>query len=248
MTLRGAKARLSVPGSLLLLVLATGCQVTLTAGVDAERDGSGWVRAGLGLDAEALRQLGDPRRELRLDDLRQAGWEVTGPRAEGDDLTWVRAAKRFGTPEEAASVAAELSGPEGPFREFRLERSKSFLKTRTSFSGLVDLANGLAGLNDPGVQAKLGDADLELDLAGLQRRFGPDVNRAVRVRVEAKLPGDVTAEGATPIPGGVAWSPPLGEQVRLRATAEAWNLQPVLPAVAALLFAGAALTVVVRRR
>jgi hypothetical protein len=211
-----------------VLVAAGGCQVTLTAGVDAERDGGGWVRAGLGLDEEALRQLGDPVKELRLDDLRQAGWDVSGPRREGDGLTWIRASKRFATPEEGSRVMAELSGPAGPFRDFRVERSRSFFKTRTLFTGLVDLSKGLAGLNDPALQEKLGDANLGLDPAQLADR--------VRVRVEARLPG-----------GAHAWEPALGQEVPLRASSEAWNLVPLVPGVACLLFAAAAAVLVKRR-
>ena len=249
MTRTGAGARLSVAGSLLLLLLlSTGCQVALTAGVEAKPDGSGRVRAGIGLDEEALREIGDLSQGLRLDDLRQAGWEVSQPRQESDGLTWVRISKSFETVARAAQVSAELSGPEGPFRELRLERTRTFFKTRLRFTGLVDLSNGLAGLNDPALQERLGDANLALDLAGLQQRFGDALNRTVRVRVDAKLPGEVKAEGATPIDGGVSWQPVVGEQVQVSATSESWNVRPLVPALAALLFAVAGLVAVLVRR
>lgn len=223
---------------MVVLLLATaGCQVTLSAGVEARFDGSGVVRAAVAFDDEALAEIGDLPTELRLDDLRQAGWEVDEPRKEDDGLTWVRAAKGFATPEEASRVAGELSGPQGPFRDFRLESSRSFLKTKTSFTGLLDLSDGLAGLSDAGVQSKLGDADLGLDLDGLRRRFGPDLDRAVQVRMEARLPGRHET-----------WQARMGEQVRMEARAEAWNLVPVLGAVAALVFAVAALAVTVASR
>ena len=222
-----------------LLFALTGCQVTLAAGVDAAPDGSGTVRAAVGFDDEALAQVGDPRTELRLDDLRQAGWTVVGPRKEKDGLTWVRAGKRFATPEDAGRVAAELSGPSGPFRDIRLQRSRSFFKTKTMLTGVVDLSNGLAGLSDPDLQAKLGETDVGLDVDALRRRFGPSADEAVRVRFDARLPGR-----------SQSWEPKLGEQVRIDVRAEAWNLVPVLGAAAALVFAAAALavTVVGRRR
>ena len=214
--------------ALVLVALATsGCQVALTAGVESERDGSGWVRAGLGLDDEALRELGDPAKELRLDDLRQAGWDVSGPEEEKDGLTWIRVAKRFAAAEDAARVAAELSGPDGPFRDFRLERARTFLKTRTSFTGLVDLSRGLAGLNDPTLQEKLGDYDLGLDR----------LREGVTVRVEAELPGRTQS-----------WQPALGEQLRLEASSEVWNLLPLVPAGACVAFALGAVALLVRRR
>jgi hypothetical protein len=205
--------------------------------VDVRSDGSGTVRAGIGFDDEALAEVGDPATELRLDDLRQAGWNVEAPRKENDGLTWVRVAKGFATPADASRVAAELSGPEGPFRDFRLQHSRSFFKTETTLTGLVDLSNGLAGLSDPGVQAKLGDADLGLDLVGLRRRFGPSLDEAVRVRFEARLPGHTQS-----------WQPHLGEQVRVESRAESWNVVPVLGAAAALVFAVTALAVVIGSR
>ena len=71
----------------------SSCQVTIVAGVDAKADGSGVVRAGVGLDADALHQIPDLRQQLKVDDLRKAGWTVVGPRKEGDGRTWVRATK-----------------------------------------------------------------------------------------------------------------------------------------------------------
>src|SRR5438270_6353996 len=39
----------------LALLLCSACQVTIAAGIDANADGSGVVRAGVGLDEDALR-------------------------------------------------------------------------------------------------------------------------------------------------------------------------------------------------
>jgi hypothetical protein len=221
----------------LLLLWASACQVTLTTGIDVNRDGSGTVQAGIGLDDEGLRELGDPARELRLDDLRQAGWTVAGPAEEKDGLTWVRISKPFARPSEANRVAAELSSPDGPFRDFGIERDRSFFKTRTRFTGRVDLSNGLAGLSDPGLQAALEGADLGIDLAGLRRRFGDGLADTVRVRIEVRLPGR-----------SQSWEPQMGEVLELEAQGESWNLEAVAGASAAVVFAVTALVVVVGRR
>ena len=224
----GAAVRLLLP--LLVLAVGTSCQVTLSSGVVVARDGSGSVRAAIGLDDEALQRLGDPGRELRLGDLREAGWTVTGPRREADGLTWVRLAKPFATPAEADQVAAELSGPDGPFRDFHVERSRSFLKTETTFTGLADLSRGLAGLSDPDLQARLEGADLGL------ASVAPDDMRFV---VEARLPGRTQT-----------WEPRLGERLELRTTVSSWNLQPIMAGAAALLFAAiaVAISLTMRRR
>lgn len=214
-----------------LLLAGTGCQVTLSSGVVVARDGSGSVRAAIGLDDEAVQRLGDPAKELRLGDLREAGWEVTGPRKEDDGLTWVRLSKPFATPAEADQVAAELSGLDGPFRDFHVERSRSFLKTETTFTGLADLSRGLAGLSDADLEARLEGADLGL------ASVSPD---DVRFRVEARLPGRTQT-----------WEPRLGERLELRTSVSSWNLQPILAGTAALLFAAIAVAVgvaMLRRR
>lgn len=208
-----------------LALASSGCQVVLTAGVEARQDGSGVVRAAIGLDDEAALRLGDPTEELRLDDLRQSGWEITGPTKGPDGLTWVRAAKPFATPAEADLAAAELSGPQGPFRDFRLQRERSFFKTRTTFTGLIDLTAGLAGLSDPALDAAVGDFPGRPGAEGL------------RVRLEAELPGHTES-----------WEPPVGEQLRVRAESETWNIVPVAGAAAAVVLAVAALALTVTRR
>ena len=204
--------------------------MVLTTGIDVDRDGGGFIRAALGLDDEALRQLGDPATELRLDDLREAGWAVAAPAKEADGLTWVRLSKPFADADHAGRVAAELSGPGGPFREFRLERRRSLLRTTTAFSGVVDLTAGLAGLYDQGLQDALGDAAPPLDAAAL-------ADQDVRVRVEARLPGEEAR----------VWEPAFGEELRLEATADVLNVRLIGGAAAAVVLTLVAL-VLLRRR
>ena len=184
------------------------------------------MRAGLGMDADALRQLGDPAKELRLDDLRQAGWTVTGPSKEKDGLTWVRIAHSFASPAEADRVAAQL-GP--PFRDLTLRRQRTFLRTKTSLTGTIDLSQGLAAFSDPALQQSLGPG---VDL-------GKVTDENLHVRFEAHLPGQTRT-----------WAPKVGEQLRISARAEKWNVEPIAAAGAALLFAltGLVVLAVTRRR
>ena len=60
-----------------LLLVCSACQVTIATEVDARADGSGVIRAGVGLDREALAQVPDLAGQLQVDDLRRAGWRVT---------------------------------------------------------------------------------------------------------------------------------------------------------------------------
>ena len=234
----------------LLAWAASACQVTIAAGIDVARDGSGRVTAGLGLDAEAVQELGDLATALRVDDLRQAGWEVEGPRPEGDGLTWVRASKPFAEPEQAAAVVAELNGPDGPFRDFRVVRTSSLTRSKTVFTGTVDLARGLAGLSDPELATALGDVDLGLDTEGLRRRFGDGLAQAVRVQATAGLPGKVTTNAPARDGDRALWAPELGQTIQLEASSSAFRVDPVilLVAGAALVLTTAVLLVALRRR
>jgi hypothetical protein len=175
------------------------------------------------MDDDALRQLGDPATELRLDDLRETGWTVVGPAREKDNLTWVRISHRFASAEEANRLADQLGTP---FRDLRLVRSRSFLKTKTSLTGQIDLSQGLAGFSDPALQEALGGADL-----------GTLTDDNVHFAFDARLQGESRS-----------WAPKLGEQVRISAEAEAWKVQPVLAVAAALVLAVTALVVVLAGR
>lgn len=234
----------------LLAWVATACQVDLVGGVDVNRNGTGRVTAAVGLDADAAKELGDVAAALRVDDLRQAGWKVAGPRKEDDGLTWVRAAKPFSGPDQAQATMAELAGPNGPFRDFRLTRTKSLLRSTTTFTGTLDLTGGLSGLSDPGLTERLGDVDLGLDLDGLRRRFGDDLGRSVKVEVTAGLPGKVLTNAPARRSGRALWSPDLGQSVRMQASSTALKVAPALVAAGAALFLvpGIAVTVATRRR
>jgi len=230
--------------------VATACQVNMVAGVDVHRDGSGQVSAAVGLDAEAAAQVGDVATALRVDDLRQAGWKVAGPRKEDDGLTWVRADKAFSGPDQALATMAQLAGPDGPFRDFRLTRTKTLLRSRTTFTGVVDLSSGLTGLSDPDLTARLGDVGLGLDLDGLRRRFGDDLDKSVKVHVTASLPGNVATNAPSHGGGRAVWSPDLGQSVRMQASSNALKVAPGLVAAAlvALLVPGLAVSLAMRRR
>ena len=72
----------------------------------------------------AAAQVPDLDGELRVDDLRAAGWTVHGPRKVRGGGVRVVARRPFGTPAEAARAVAQLTGPSGPFPAWRI-RSRS---------------------------------------------------------------------------------------------------------------------------
>ena len=208
-------------------------------GVDVGRDGGGAVRVAVGLDRDALARVGDLRSQLRVDDLRRSGWAIVGPRREADGRTWVRGAKRFADAAGAARVVAEVTGTDGPFRAFRVARSSSFLRVRTTFRGTVDLRGGLESFGDARLREQLGGTSTGTSTADLERELGRALERVFSFRVDARLPGDVSANAPTVADGGAVWRPRLGERVVLVAEATSWRVRRVLglgvAAVAALL-------------
>ncbi len=232
--------RLLVPLVALLAWAGTACEVRLAAGVDVARNGSGRVSAGLGLDADAVGEVGDLVTALRLDDVRQAGWQVDAPRKEEDGLTWVRASKPFADPEEVPALLAELNGPDGPFRDFRVVRTKSLTRAKTTVTGTLDLSGGLPGLADPALTAALGDVGLGLDIPGLQARFGDALSRSVGAQVTVGLPGKLETNATERVGGRALWAPELGQTVHFEASSSAFKVDPRLP-----MAAGSALAVVI---
>ncbi|HVF75379.1 MAG TPA: hypothetical protein VM938_10045 [Acidimicrobiales bacterium] len=216
----------------LALVVLSGCRAGVTVGVDSNADGSGRVRAVVTLDAEAARRVPDLADQLEDDDLLAAGWEVEGPQPTADGGVEVEAVKRFRSPQEATQAVEELSGPGGPFRDFRLRRTRSFLKTRTAFEGTVDLKAGLESFSDDTLRRRLGGSALGFDPADLERQVGAPLSEIVTFRVAARLPG----EG-----GRQEWQPTLGEELQLQATAEQWNARNLAAAAFSLVTGLAAL-------
>ena len=229
----------------LALLLCSACQVTIAVGVDAKQNGSGVVRAGVGLDDDALRQIPDLAQQLRVDDLKKAGWTVVGPRKERDNRTWVRATKPFANPAGAAKAMTELNGPNGPFKNFKLRSKHSFLRTKTSFTGTVDRV-GARNLADSKLQQQLGG--MGVDPSVLEQQLNNLINRSLRTEVVVQLPGSISSNAPTEVSGGVVWHPKAGEQARLTASSTAWNLRPIIFGAVALVLAIAAIVVWRRSR
>jgi len=236
--------------ALLVLVGAlTGCQVRVTGGIDVDPNGGGTVRAGLGLDDEAMKTVGDVSAALRVDDLRQAGWKIDGPRKEGDGLTWVRASRAVSDTAAAKVALAQLSGPDGPFRDLTFSSTHTLFRNHATLSGAVDLSAGLTGLADADLLSKIAGG-LPLDLDGLRKELGADLDKVVQVSFEARLPGSVDANATEKAGGRLVWRPPMGGRLPIGATSKGLNVVPLAVAAGVLLLGvgGGTAWLLLRRR
>lgn len=204
----GARRRL-LALVLLVVLAASACHTDVRVRLDVADDGSGTVTVAVGLDAEALSRIPDLADQLRVDDLAQAGWSVDGP-AEGDDgRTWVVATKPFADPGGMAAVVAEVSGPDGPFRDFSATVDRSLARSSVDVRGTVDLSGGLAAFSDADVTQRLGGLPFGQDLAALLG--DTPLDQAVSVSMAVGLPGGVDAVDATrQEPGAAVWDVPVG--------------------------------------
>ena len=231
--------RLALAG--LALLALSGCQAHLKVEVRARTDGSGQVRAAVILDKEAAAQVPDLARQVRVDDLEEAGWRVEGASSRNDGGSQMQAVKSFRSPAGAARALEELSGPKGPFRDFSLTVDRSYLETRTALRGTVDLSQGLEGFSDDVLAQRLSSSGLGkplgVDLATVERQLGVPLREAFRFEVVSRLPGEEPT----------VWRPELGRRMQLEATTRRWNGERIAAGAVAVL-AGLSLMVVLVRR
>lgn len=211
-----------------VLVVATGCRMQVDVGIDVDRDGSGLVTVAVDLDAEAADRLPDLSAQLRVDDLKAAGWEVEGPTATASGSMSITVSKAFATPEEATRVLEDVSGAAGPFQGLELVRQSSFLSTDYTFTGVVDLGAGVDAFADEELRSRLEGSGFSLETPELEQAIGAPVEDTFSFEVRATLPGSLTVEGAGTKAGGTAvWNPVVGERLTLAATSEALHGQRV---------------------
>lgn len=180
------------------VVLLTACQVDVDVATVVRPDGGGTVTVGVGLDDAALARVGSLDRQLRVDDLRAAGWTVEQPARESDGMTWVRAHKDFSDPAGLAAVTDELTGHDGAFRDFTLTKSSSLLGTDYHYSGTVDLTGGPASFSDPELAAALGGDPFGGTLQAIEQQEGRTADDMVSFRVSVDLPGTSATKVFTP--------------------------------------------------
>ncbi|HEX9259584.1 MAG TPA: hypothetical protein VF855_08600 [Acidimicrobiales bacterium] len=141
----------------LLLLVLTGCRLDIAVNVTMDEQGAGTVQVRATADKELLDKEPSALGDLRVQDLRAAGWSVDGPVIQSDGSALLVATKGFADPSEGTAVLAELSSPEGPWRELKLQQGVRFGTVDSSLSGhmvavgpdafsdqnLVDLVDGL---------------------------------------------------------------------------------------------------------
>jgi hypothetical protein len=183
--------------------------------VSVEDDGTGTITVTAAADAELLARDPGVVEELRLDDVRAAGWTIDGPAATETGGARVLLTKPFRTPEEATAILAELNGPAGPLHDMALAQTREFARVTTTFTGTARLDGGVAAFADQAL----------IDLAGsppFAAEAGADPGASIGLTIRLRAPGSVVETTGTVEAGGVTWQPSLagGASTEIRAVTE----------------------------
>lgn len=221
----------------LVAVILTGCRVDAVVEIEVADDGSGVVNVGVSLDEEALAAVPDLAEQLQVDDLRDAGWVVSGPSVEADGLTWVRASKPFEEAARLGPVIEEVTGPDGVLRMFNLDRTRSFAETTFELTGIADLSgSGLESFGDDDLAVLLDGEPLGRSLAELEADAGEPLADTAQLTVIARFPDDVGATTGQARGSEVRWvmrlDDPAATPISTRVTAA--DLMPRIWAAVAI--------------
>jgi hypothetical protein len=187
----------------LLVVISAACEVRTEIDVRVDEDGGGLVTVAVTLDQEAAAKIADLDAQLRVEDLEATGWKVTRPAPTPEGGVRLSAEKRFTRPEQLGGIMSELTGADGPFRDFTLERTHSFGKTTYELEGVADLSEGVEAFGDDELRVALGGPALGQPPEVLEQQAGRPLSEAAPFSLKVRLPnGD--GDTFTPVLGGEA--------------------------------------------
>ena len=231
------------------------CEVRSEVAIDVSEDGSGTVEVRVELDREAARRVGDPATAVRVEDLRDAGWQVADPESGEDGSVTFRASRAFAGPDQLGQVLEEVGGTDRVFQGVRVEVRDGF------GSADYELA---AGVHLTGSPEQFSDGELAAVLDGLPLARSPeelalegaDDPRSATLTVSVGLPGGTPRTTGSIEDGRATWTFPLTggtettEQIEVSSTTSSGRTgQLVILAVVAGVLALVALVVgLVRRR
>jgi hypothetical protein len=179
------------------VLACAGCRLDANVLVDVGRDGSGIVTVTAVADKDMLGRGGLALADLRLEDVKQAGWTVEAPTETSSGGRQMIISKAFHTTTQADQILSELSGPAGPLHGLKVTQKREFARIVTNVQGEVGLDGGVAGLGDDELVQLLGGQQV------LQGLTGANLTEQFVVTVTLKGPGSPvgTATASGPLDG-----------------------------------------------
>lgn len=183
------------------VVLLSSCRVDTTVSLDVKPNGSGKVTAVVVADPGIVAKAPNLAADVRVDDLRAAGWKVDGPSSTDDGGLVIRLERSFRTPAEATAVLSQINGASGPLHQVALARTGSNTNSTFALTGRLEVIGGLRAFADDATIALLGGAPYAEEVKDL----GLDLGDAVGVSFDASLPGKVESSTGLPVDGRLTW-------------------------------------------
>ena len=172
----------------LAALLCAGCKVDARVDVTLRADGSGTVSARVTLDADAVQRLtrhAPLDRAVPLDDVRAAGWTVSGWKT-SDGAATITLSHDFIGEADLARRLADLVGPTGVLRDAHLTRSRSWLSAKDSISVTGDLQHLSTGVKaDAALSRNLAAAGVDVNALDAQLRSQLDQAFSLTLAVHA---------------------------------------------------------------
>lgn len=196
----------------LLLLLATGCRLTLDVALDVDRDGGGDVAVALAADAELRRhadQAGaDPLDDLAVTGQRLAadGWTTSDNTADDGSRT-VTLSRPFADPAELARVVDDLT--------VALDAEEVAL---LSDLGVAVDDETVTVRGEAGLEPTDAVTDYGLSPQQVVRRL--ERSEAFSYTVTVGVPGEVVTTSAPAADDGLSWSIAPGETVQIEVVSD----------------------------
>jgi hypothetical protein len=182
-----ARPRVLALVALVVVLLCSACRLDVDVRVTMAADGTGTVTVTATADADLVAKHPGALADLRLEDIKAAGWAVDGPAKQADGALRLTLTKPFTDPAGADRALAELNGPGGPLRDLHVARTAEFAQVTSTVQGQLKLDGGLAAFADADLVAALGGA------TPLQDVVTTPLDQALGVTFTAALPGTASS-------------------------------------------------------
>jgi hypothetical protein len=181
---------LRVCAALAFVLVLAGCRMDVDVGIDVHEDGSGTVSVAVAVDDDLLSRVPGAADRVHLDDLKAAGWEVTGPTKDADGMTSVHLSHAFANPAEMKELLAQINGPGGPLGAFGLEIHQEWDQKTWTLTGKAGLTGGVSSFVDPDLAAAFG-ASKPLDQ--LVQQSGVPIEQGLNLTITVTMPHQKSA-------------------------------------------------------
>jgi len=200
------RSRLShIAAVLVAAVLLASCRVDTDVTLKVKPNGSGTVSVVVTADADIVAKSPDIKSDVRVDDLKEAGWKVTGPVDTDDGGVTITLTRSFSGPIEATAILNQINGTRGPLKQLVVARSGKDTNSTWTLAGKLEVNGGLEAFADDAALALLGGGPY----VGEFNATGLDLGKVVGVTFNAELPGTVDATTGLQKDGSITWRIPM---------------------------------------